>query len=291
MNPSAASIESVLEDSVVASSRGCGWDGFEVMTARIPGDGFEVDGLYSHTLAINVGRPFALEARVDGRRSDGVMPQGALKIVAAGPRSVWRWGPGAPIDMLHVSIDDAALRGFAAELEIVPPDLGTRVGFEDPVLLRAAVELAGELGADRGARSLVADGLRIELIVRLLDGYSSLPSGVAGRLPRTRLGSRTLGLLDEYVRTHLESQIRIDDLAALAGMSRFHFVRVFRTSVGQTPHQYVLKRRLARARELVGSSNAPLRDVAAMTGFADQSHLTRTFKRTFGTTPAALRAG
>jgi len=144
---------------------------------------------------------------------------------------------------------------------------------------------------DRVARSLVADGLRIELIVRLLDGYSSLPPGVAGRLGRARLGSRTLGLLDDYVRAHLDAQIRISDLAALAGMSRFHFARVFRASVGRTPHRYVLERRLDRARELVRSSGAPLRDIAAMTGFADQSHLTRTFKRTFGTTPAALRAG
>jgi AraC family transcriptional regulator len=291
MNSSAASIASVLDDSVVASSRGCGWEGFEVMTARIAGDGFEVDGLRSHTLAINVGRPFTLEARVDGRRRDGAMPDGAMKLVAAGPRSVWHWRSALPIDMLHVSVDDTALRAFAAELEIAHPELGTRVGFEDPVLRQTAVALAGELGADRVARSLVADGLRIELIVRLLDGYSSLPPGVAGRLGRTRLGSRTLGLLDDYVRAHLDAQIRISDLAALAGMSRFHFARVFRASVGRTPHRYVLERRLDRARELVRSSGAPLRDIAAMTGFADQSHLTRTFKRTFGTTPAALRAG
>ena len=96
LNPAADSIESVLEDSVVSSSRGLGWDGFEVMSARIPGDGFEVDGLRSHTLAINVGRPFALEARIDGRTGDGAMPTGAMKIVAAGPRSVWRWRSEAP---------------------------------------------------------------------------------------------------------------------------------------------------------------------------------------------------
>jgi AraC family transcriptional regulator len=290
MHSSAASIESVLEDSVLTSGRASGWDGFEVMTARIAGDGFEVDGLRSHTLAINVGRPFVLEARIDGRRSDGAMPERAMKIVAAGPRSVWRWNGGAPIDMLHVSIDDVVLRTFAAELGLAQPELGTRVGFEDPVLLRSALALEGALG-EPATRSLAADGLRIDLITRLLDAHSSLPRGAAGRLPRTRLGTRTLRLLDEYVHAHLDSDIHIGDLAALAGMSRFHFARVFRASVGQPPHRYVLERRLARARELIRSSDAPLRDVAAMTGFADQSHLTRSFKRSFGITPGALRAG
>jgi AraC family transcriptional regulator len=290
MNSSADSIEAILADSVVRSSRVDGWDGFEVMTARIPGDGFEVDGLRSHTLAINIGRPFALDARIDGRRREGAMPAGAMKIVAAGPRSVWRWQAGAPIDMLHVSIEDTALLAYAADLDLARPELGTRVGFEDPVLLQTAQALAHEVADESGTRSLVVDGLRIDLILRLLDGYSSLADGV-GRLSPTRLGSRTLRLLDEYVHAHLESPIRIGDLAALAGLSRFHFARVFRASVGQTPHQYVLERRLTRARELVRSSDVPLRDVAAMTGFADQSHLTRTFKRSFGTTPATLRAG
>jgi AraC family transcriptional regulator len=290
LNPAADSIESVLEDSVVSSSRGLGWDGFEVMSARIPGDGFEVDGLRSHTLAINVGRPFALEARIDGRTGDGAMPTGAMKIVAAGPRSVWRWRSEAPLDMLHVSIDDTALRAFAAELGLAPPELGTRVGFADPMLRQSAVALAAELGAP-ATRSLVTDGLRVDLIVRLLDAYSSLPAGAAGRLPRTRLGARTLRLLEAYVQAHLETEIRIGDLAALAGLSRFHFARMFRASVGQTPHRYVLDRRLARARDLVRSGDSPLREIAALTGFADQSHLTRTFKRTFGTTPAAMRAG
>jgi AraC family transcriptional regulator len=85
--------------------------------------------------------------------------------------------------------------------------------------------------------------------------------------------------------------MRIGDLAALAGLSRFHFARVFRATVGTTPHRYVLERRLERARRLLKTTATAVRDIAVATGFADQSHLTRLVKRRFGVTPGALRSG
>jgi AraC family transcriptional regulator len=85
--------------------------------------------------------------------------------------------------------------------------------------------------------------------------------------------------------------MRIEDLATLAGMSRFHFARVFRATVGTTPHRYVLERRLERARSLLKTTATAVRDVALTTGFADQSHLTRLIKRRFGVTPGVLRSG
>jgi AraC family transcriptional regulator len=282
-------IETFLERSVVESSRERMWPGLEVMTARITEDGLDVDGLRAHTLAINTGRPFRVEGRIDGRLTDSVMSTGAMKIVEAGPRSVWRWDAGEPIEMLHVSIADEALRTYAGELGLMAtPEVRTCVGFADANLARIAEALATELQSPY-ARSLVADALRIELMYRLLTEHSSLASD-AVRVPANRLGARTLRLLDDYIDAALGQNIGISDLAALVGMSRFHFARLFRATVGSTPHQYVLERRLERARELLRFDDVPLRDIATATGFSDQSHLTRHVKRRFGRTPAALRA-
>jgi AraC-like DNA-binding protein len=82
-----------------------------------------------------------------------------------------------------------------------------------------------------------------------------------------------------------EAVVRLDALAAAAGLSRFHFVRVFARSTGQTPHSYRTSRRINAARRMLSADSAPA-DVAAACGFADQSHLTRTFRRLLGVTPA-----
>jgi AraC family transcriptional regulator len=284
------SIETILSASVLESSRGRRWPGIEVMRARIPGDMLDVDGLRTHTLAINTGRPFTLKGRIEGRDVDGDMPTGAIKLVAAGPRSAWHWDGRAAIEMLHVSLDAVALQAYAAELETrTTPEIATRVGFIDPELGRIGAAFAQELYSPFTG-SLIPDALRIELILRLLAGHSSLAGRGAIRIPKARIGQRALRLIEAYVEAHLGDDIGIGELAALAGMSRFHFSRVFGASTGVTPYQYVLSRRLERARELLRSQTLPLRDVATLTGFADQSHLTRLMKRRYGMTPGALRA-
>jgi AraC-like DNA-binding protein len=92
----------------------------------------------------------------------------------------------------------------------------------------------------------------------------------------------------ELIEDCLSEDLALDTLSAEARMSSWHFLRVFRRATGATPHLYVLQRRLARARQLLEAGEAPA-DVAAATGFSDQSHLTNRFRRTYGVTPAVFR--
>jgi AraC-like DNA-binding protein len=85
-------------------------------------------------------------------------------------------------------------------------------------------------------------------------------------------------------------RVSLRALAALAGMSPFHFHRLFRRQTGLPPHEYLIRRRLLRARALLRRGE-PASGVAAETGFADQSHLTRHFKRLLGLAPAAYARG
>jgi AraC-like DNA-binding protein len=89
----------------------------------------------------------------------------------------------------------------------------------------------------------------------------------------------------EYLEETCSPRVSLRDLASLSGLSPFHFHRIFRAQVGMPPHEYQLRRRLVRARELLGRGQS-VADVAAETGFADQSHLTRHFKRLLGLPPA-----
>ena len=92
----------------------------------------------------------------------------------------------------------------------------------------------------------------------------------------------------ELIDAALDARLTIEMLAREVELSPAHFARAFKETLGRAPHQYLLARRLERARRLLETTGATLSDIAQRTGFADQAHFTRLFKRAFGTTPGAL---
>jgi AraC-like DNA-binding protein len=92
-----------------------------------------------------------------------------------------------------------------------------------------------------------------------------------------------------HIDAHLESVIPIRDLAQVAGLSVSHFMRAFRASFGHSPHRFIMRRRLERAQGLMLTSGTPLGQIALECGLADQSHLTRLFRRFVGESPGMWR--
>lgn len=92
-----------------------------------------------------------------------------------------------------------------------------------------------------------------------------------------------------HIEAHLDRTIRNEDLAALARLNPSHFGRAFRNSFGEPPHEYVIRRRVERAQGLMLSTEASLSEIALDCGLADQSHLTRLFRRIVGESPRAWR--
>lgn len=92
-----------------------------------------------------------------------------------------------------------------------------------------------------------------------------------------------------HVETHLDRPIRNEDLAAIVRLNPSHFGRAFRNSFGEPPHEYVIRRRVERAQGLMLSTGASLSEIALDCGLADQSHLTRLFRRAVGESPRAWR--
>ena len=92
-----------------------------------------------------------------------------------------------------------------------------------------------------------------------------------------------------HVDAHLDRPIRNDELATLVRLNASHFGRAFRNSFGEPPHEYVIRRRVERAQGLMLSTEASLSDIALECGLADQSHLTRLFRRIVGESPRAWR--
>ena len=100
---------------------------------------------------------------------------------------------------------------------------------------------------------------------------------------------RALQRVRDYVETHLEDSISLQDLASTTGLSTSHFIRAFKRSAGVTPHRYLLHRRVRRALGLLAETTLALSEVAVAAGFADQSHFCREFRKLVGATPSRYR--
>src|SRR5581483_11556786 len=105
-----------------------------------------------------------------------------------------------------------------------------------------------------------------------------------GALARGRLSA-----VVEYVEGHLHAGPTLEDMAAVARLSPYHFARQFKTATGLPPHQYVIARRVERAKQLLQGGDLSLAEVAAHAGFSDQSQLSHHFKRLIGVTPGQFR--
>lgn len=137
---------------------------------------------------------------------------------------------------------------------------------------------------DKWLESVTVNGEGIGTLVMLPETIQRTVVVSEGGLPRYQLRRAV-----EFIDANIGHAIRIDEVARTVGVSRFHFHRLFRKSTGLTPHQFIVQRRIARARELLSTSKLPIVDVGGRVGFADQSHFTTTFRRITSMTPKTYR--
>jgi transcriptional regulator of acetoin/glycerol metabolism len=122
-----------------------------------------------------------------------------------------------------------------------------------------------------------------------LDSLSTLRQRVSPPPARGGLPPGAMRRVREHVEVHLSESMDLAELAAIAGLSLFHFARAFKQSAGVTPHHYLVRRRIERAQEMLARSELPLSEIALATGFSDQSHLARHFRQMLGMTPGQFR--
>ena len=105
-------------------------------------------------------------------------------------------------------------------------------------------------------------------------------------LPRGRLRA-----VVEYIEEHLDASPTLAEMAAVVGLNPYHFARQFKAATGLPPHQYVIARRVERAKQILqaAAEELPLAEVALEAGFSDQSQFCRHFKRLVGVTPGQFR--
>ncbi|KTB95265.1 transcriptional regulator [Pseudomonas syringae ICMP 11293] len=211
-----------------------------------------------------------------------------VTILTRGESSRWYWMND--IEVSHIYISQAMMAKVAAE--IFQKDID-RIFVDhypivnDSTLSRLMESYETESLSIEAGSGLYAQSLEIQLCIHLIRHYIKCDGrdDAVSRISKPRLDT-----LQRYIATHLAGTISVKDMAAIVDLSPSHFVRVFGTIFGVSPHQYVQGQRLRRAERLLSSpQDVPLKAVAMDCGFADQSHMTRVFKEKLSMTPKEYR--
>ena len=189
---------------------------------------------------------------------------------------------------LALYVDPRLITRAASEADLpVSVEIVERYTRRDNVIGSVGMALLGELESEGLSGRLYAESLANVLAVHLLRHYSISTSRsltFTGGLSAKRLREVIEFISDNYTR-----DLKLAELAQVAGMSSFHFAREFKRTTGTTPHQYLIKFRVERAKALLARRDLPLIEVGLQTGFSHQSHFTRLFRRVTGLTPNAYR--
>src|SRR6202167_4632546 len=201
-------------------------------------------------------------------------------------RHVGEWVGLMNVSHLHLGVSDAALMACSdgAYGEV---DLRASRKFADPRLSAMVAAVHAEMVAGFPSGRLFLDSVEQAMAVMLVNGHAVRHRAV--QMYRGGLGSARLRRIKELVHAKMERDLSLDEMAQSVGLSTAHFARMFRKSTGQTPHQFVLRERLERAKAMVRAPDARVLDVAVACGFKTQQHFAQVFRDVCGINPTGYR--
>jgi AraC family transcriptional regulator len=187
-----------------------------------------------------------------------------------------------PGSISTLTLDQSACSLKSIDLALLPP----RIEFEDQalraVLLRFQAILEDPSLNQPGYTETLAELLMFEL-ARATQHQPRQSTDHRG------LRSDQMRIITDFIDNNMHERISISTLAELLNLTRFHFIRSFKLSVGIPPHQYLIKRRIERAKELLREPHAAIAEVANKTGFGSTVHMARAFRRVESTSPSSYR--
>ena len=268
------------------SSDALGWRRIGVYRVRYPAR-FCVDlpAIRGPFLSAHLRHPCRLSTRWNGKLRSARSLPGETIIMSAGQENSWV-GDGE-LDELHIFLDPQLVREAAAEVSDRGIDLLEGIGIRDPVITSVAARLVEELSNPGMCCPMIGESMAQALTAQLLSRHSTLRT--VARIERIDMPAYKVRAAIEYMETHLGDDLSIESIASALGMSSFRFARGFTKGTGQSPHQFLVARRIEVARDLLRSTDRKLADIARSVGFSTQSHFTVVFGKRCQMTPLAYR--
>ena len=278
---------------ILASSRGLSWRGLAADLRRHPAG--ELPAFQPTHLEIGIAVACHAECVVT-RRGDSLWQRTQVE-----PGIVWLCPSGVLEedirishwhDVLHLYLpaerfsQHSEARGGAA---VHPDCIRYLGGLNDELIRKGGASLVAEIRAPTSSGRLLAEGVAVALTSRIAEQYASGVRRGASVPPRHKLTELRLRRVLQYMAEHLEDDIGLDELAAVGGLSVFHFTRMFANRMGMPPHRYLGQMRLERAKTLLALGRLSLAEISCACRFSSQPNFSRAFRRATGTSPLAYR--
>ncbi|WP_440964594.1 helix-turn-helix domain-containing protein [Massilia sp. GER05] len=258
----------------------------DVLTSPVPSGRFDSPVDERHVLCLHLGGPVPVSYRAGKAERQGVRLHGQFCVVPGG--SSTRWTLAQPATSLLLRLAPAHLRATADDMGHGARafDLAPAIHVRDPQIERIGWMMQAEDHDAHPGGRLFADSLASALAVRLVALQSRSRTVPARALPAWRLRH-----VVDYIDAHLDQDLTLAELAAVAGFSPSHFKALFRQATSTPVHRFVLERRVERARLHLLEGRLSVTEVALETGFAHPSHMARWMRRIVGLSPSQIRAG
>lgn len=277
----------VLPQAPIMSSQHVGWNGIFLAHYRQPAHETPEHRVTQHVIAItDVRTQTQSERRLDGRLQRYLFGNGQISLTPANVSHWGAWDNEGEFTMLTICprfVERVARESVNAErVELVP-----QFAVVDPLIQQVGLALKADVETGCVTGRLYGESAATMLAVHLLKHYAVftpvLPTYTGG-LCKHRLQQALA-----YINDHLDQDIKLADIANAVGMSQYYFIRLFKQSIGMTPHQYIIRQRVERAKQLLKQRDLAISDIALKCGFANQTHLTKLFRQFTGITPKVYR--
>ena len=243
-----------------------------------------------HLVNLHLSGPNHVVQRRNGQTHEGHRITRAVDVIPAGTPAYFRMG--AASEDTCMLLTDRFVRRVAREAGADPDafEVAPLFNTPDPHIERIGMSLLSEMETRGFGGELLAESLANVLALHVLRSHSSL-----GPASRRRLGSeggysrRSLERATDYINDNLSQKLTLTEIAEAAHMSPHHFARSFKKDTGLSPHRYVIRQRVERAKALLAHTDLTVFEVARAVGFANHSHLSSHVRRHLGVSPGALR--
>jgi AraC family transcriptional regulator len=264
------------------------WSGFEVHRYSLPPWETPEHSLTQHVIIVHhAAEPMGGEVRVAGSKVRRLLQDGAVSVAPARIPYISAWEKAG--DCVTISIDPSTVTEIArADGRIDKFELCPQYAIQDPFIVEVAGILESQVESPNVASRLYAESLAAALAAHLLSKYSNVTLRECGSLT---IGKSQLQRGIEFINEHLESDVSLAEIAGAANMSKFHFAKSFRKAMGISPHQYLIKQRMDRARKMLRAADVSIDEIAVRVGYGNKSHFCTQFRKTVGTTPHRYRVG
>lgn len=264
------------------------WDGLRLRGYRYENLDVPIPPIQDYMIVVYRDGQTPMNRRCSGPwKSESVHP-GVVSILTQAEKSHWHWTEA--VEVLHIYISPTKLAQIASDAtdkQVEHVKLRDVLRADDQVLRYIAETLFNEAKSSALGGQILVESITNQICIHILRNYASefrIKLNPSRGLSRVQMKK-----IESYIENHISEKISLADLAEIANSSVYYFIRQFQISYGCSPHAYLMQRRLSRAKEMISRVNEPLKRVAASCGFADQSHMTRLFKRTYKVTPGVFR--